>query len=124
MSNKVFVYGTLKQGNRTRGMQHFGGEAEFLGTAETSEAKYSMYDLGAFPAVVLGGEHKISGEVFEVDDVVLGVLDQIEGYPDFYNRTEVDTTLGKAFIYHIKDIEHYHGEKIVPPTGDTITWLK
>jgi len=124
MDNKVFVYGTLKQGNRTRGMQHFGGEAEFMGNAVTSDAAYSMYDLGAFPAVVLGGKNKISGEVFKVDDDVLSVLDQIEGYPEFYQRKEIKTTLGTAWIYHIPDIQYYNGEKLEPGKDNVIVWSK
>jgi len=121
--NRVFVYGTLKQGNRTRGMQHFGGEAEFIGDA-TTDADFSMYNLGSFPAAVLNGEHKISGQVFDVDDDVLEVLDHIEGYPDFYSRDQINTSLGKAWIYHIKDIDEYHGEKIVPSDGNTVSWLR
>lgn len=122
MTSKVFVYGTLKQGNRVRGMHMF-GNAEFVGDAETTHSNYHMYSLGAFPAVVLGGKSKISGEVFDVDSETMKYLDQIEGYPDFYTRDIVDTSLGKAWMYHITDIENYNAKPLTPQ-GDTITWSR
>ena len=42
--NRVFVYGTLKTGNTTRGMQYFEG-AEFLGEAITLDANFDIVDL-------------------------------------------------------------------------------
>ena len=49
---KVFVYGTLKSGGRVRGLDQFDG-ASVVGEAVTSDALYSLFDLGSFPCVCL-----------------------------------------------------------------------
>lgn len=104
MLNKVFVYGTLMKGNTTRGLDQFPG-SKFLGEAVTSSSTYSMYDLGAFPAVCLSGNNAIKGEVWEVDENTFYVLDRIEGFPDFYNRKLVETNHGVAWMYYIPKID-------------------
>lgn len=104
MHNRVFVYGTLKRGNRVRGMDQM-GNAKFVNEAVTVDAAYSLYDLGSFPAVSRKGNNRIQGEVWEVDNDMMNVLDCIEGYPDFYNRCEVVTTEGTAWMYHIDNVE-------------------
>lgn len=122
MTNKVFVYGTLKRGNRVRGMDSM-GNAKFLGVAFTTDAEYSLYDLGSFPAVSRNGENRISGEVWEVDDHMMDTLDIIEGYPEFYNRSEVQTTEGKAWMYHIDDAHlHFNCVQITGSKEKTLAW--
>lgn len=101
MSNKVFVYGTLKSGGQIRGLNQFGDGAVIVGKAQTVYPDYDMIDLGAFPGVVKGGTYKIQGEVWEVDDETMQDLDAIEGYPDFYNREVTMTTQGKAWMYYL-----------------------
>lgn len=101
MSNKVFVYGTLKSGGAIRGLNQFGEGAVIVGKAQTVYPDYDMIDLGAFPGVVKGGTYKIEGEVWEVSDEVMEQLDAIEGYPDFYDREPTMTTQGKAFMYYL-----------------------
>jgi gamma-glutamylcyclotransferase (GGCT)/AIG2-like uncharacterized protein YtfP len=120
--NKVFVYGTLKQGNSLRGLNRWGTAATFISDAFTSEPKYNLWNLGAFPAVSTDGNLRIQGEVWEVTDEVFKDLDRIEGYPNFYNRIEVDTTHGKAWMYYVSDIEHYNAELIKPNTNNTASW--
>lgn len=106
MINRVFVYGTLKKGNTIRGIDRF-GDAEYVSDAQTIDSQYSMYTMGAFPAVVLGGQHRVTGEVWEVSEETFQVLDQIEGFPDFYTRSVIETTAGPAWMYHIETIAHY-----------------
>lgn len=125
MMNKhqVFVYGTLKQGNRIRGMDAMPG-ADLVGEAVTVDARYTLHDLGAFPGVFLDGHNRVRGEVWQVTDEVFDILDQIEGYPVFYNRVKVDTTQGTAWIYYLPDPEEYAGTP-VPGTDQpqsTVEW--
>ncbi len=101
MSNRVFVYGTLKSGGAIRGLNQFGDGAIIVGKAQTVYPDYDMIDLGAFPGVIKGGTYKIEGEVWEVSDEVMEQLDAIEGYPDFYDREQTLTTHGKAFMYYL-----------------------
>lgn len=117
----VFVYGTLKRGNSLRGLDRWGNGAEFVGPATTIDKRYSLWNLGAFPAVSSGDSH-IAGEVWSVDTDTLADLDRIEGHPDFYKRIEVSTTKGKAWMYYIPDIDSYHAELIKPNEKSIASW--
>lgn len=122
-SHRVFVYGTLKRGNRIRGLDSM-GDAEFVGEAITTEARFTLYDLGAFPAASLTGHNRISGEVWAVNDQLFDLLDEIEGYPVFYSRDPISTTQGTAWIYHITDIDQYAADPVTgtdQPEG-TVQW--
>lgn len=123
MINKVFVYGTLKKGNTLRGIDKF-GDAEFVGHADTTDSQYNMYTLGSFPAVTMDGKNKVSGEVWEVGEETFQVLDQIEGYPDFYDRSVISTTAGDAWIYHIPDIKNFRAEQLSPIRRGVLAWIK
>ena len=104
MAELVFVYGTLKKGQpnypvmeRAKGkfIGHFGTDPEF-----------TMYDLGAYPAVSNGGNTSIKGEIYAVEDIK--PLDWLEGYPEFYDRHQIDTHYGPAWIYT------YHPDESLP----------
>lgn len=104
--NKVFVYGTLKAGDSMRGIDRISPNAVIVGKAVTTYPDYDMIDLGAFPGAVDGNRH-IGGEVWEVDEDTFQLLDQIEGFPDFYNRKIVDTSQGKAWMYYLENSAEY-----------------
>ena len=95
----VAVYGTLKQGQYNHPVLHRQG-AEYLGTDILYG--WAMYDLGSFPCVV---PMKLSGsivvEVYEVAD--LKATDRLEGYPGFYDRVQVVTHYGSAWIYFMRE---------------------
>ena len=70
----VFVYGTLRQGeerdiNRLLPAPRRRGPAHVRGV---------LYDLGAYPGVVLGEPGWIQGEVYEISPVLERLLDEIE----------------------------------------------
>jgi len=95
---KVFVYGTLRKGF----YNHFLlSNSTFLGETETIKEDYTLKSLGVFPGVLLKGNNKIKGEVYKINRVTMDSLDSLEGFPDFYNKTLVDTGLGKAFMYYL-----------------------
>lgn len=122
---KVFVYGTLKSGGLVRGLDKFPG-ATIVGKATTIYPDYDMIDLGSFPGVVLKGTNKIVGEVWEVDAETLELLDQMEGYPAFYDRTVVHTTEGKAWMYYLERDEYqdYIGNQSnsIVDINNTLAW--
>jgi gamma-glutamylcyclotransferase (GGCT)/AIG2-like uncharacterized protein YtfP len=104
----VAVYGSLRKGFGNHG-RLLG--STFVGTTQTTE-KFSMYSLGGFPMVQLEGAKvsPITVEVYECNDDALRSLDQLEGYrgprqSNFYDRSEVETGLGTALIYHIEGRE-------------------
>lgn len=96
--NRIFVYGTLKRGQRNA---HYMRGARYIGSHVT-EKIYSMYEFGAFPAVCRGGRHAIRGEIYRVSDQHFGILDAFESYPEFYQRIEIPTRWGDAWMYIVE----------------------
>lgn len=83
---KVFVYGTLREGDVRNGvlkdMQEL-GQAEFIKNA-TTYGIYKMVDLGAFPGIIEGGTTSIVGEIWGIDKYTKSYLDLMEGVPLLY----------------------------------------
>lgn len=105
----VFVYGTLKKGGRLhQALEEANGV--FIGE-HTTEPIFTMYDLGNYPAVIIGGMTKITGEVYQVDD--LKDLDIVEGYPKLYNRTSIRTPYGSVWMYVMAPsvLQHFNYRK-------------
>jgi len=91
----VFVYGTLLSNEPNN---HLLKTSKLLGDSKVSGLK--MYDLGPFPACIVSPEiSEVLGEVWEIDDKTFQRLDYLEGFPNFYNRTLVDTKFGEAWVY-------------------------
>ncbi len=78
----LFVYGSLRRGGENHS---FLAEARFLGEAWT-EPGHRLLDLGRYPGMVVAGEEKVLGELFEVDAETLEGLDRFEGHPSHYQR--------------------------------------
>ncbi|MFQ5934944.1 MAG: gamma-glutamylcyclotransferase [Acidiferrobacterales bacterium] len=95
MKQLVFVYGTLRPGERYHYMLT---ESEYLGRHRT-HPRYTMLDLGAFPGIIDGGCTAIVGDVFAVDPRTLTRLDEFEDYPREYARDRIATAYGEAWIY-------------------------
>ena len=121
----VFVYGTLKK-DHGRSLHDMTG-AEYLGSDLTSP-RFSMWNLGPFPAVTFKGNSRIAGEVWRVDEQVFEYLDFIEGYPDFYSREKISTQniSGKHWMYflhpsQINSAPDSHCPRILPE-DNICTW--
>lgn len=99
---KIFVYGTLKEGY---GNHRLLTRSKKLGNYTVPSDSLCLVDLGPFPAVVhkevFGISTPITGEVYEVDDETFQSVDWLEGYPSFYNRTEIETDYGTAWVYYL-----------------------
>jgi gamma-glutamylaminecyclotransferase len=63
--------------------------ARFVRGARTA-ARYTLVDLGPYPALVEGGDTSVAGELYEVEEALLEVLDAFEGHPDVYIRMPVE----------------------------------
>uniref|UniRef100_A0A182WY00 Gamma-glutamylcyclotransferase family protein n=1 Tax=Anopheles quadriannulatus TaxID=34691 RepID=A0A182WY00_ANOQN len=88
---RVFVYGTLKRGepNHHWLTDAANGQARFIAKGRT---------VGRYPLVVAtrhnvpflldvpGTGHSVVGEIYEIDDRMLGRLDVLEDYPQLYDR--------------------------------------
>jgi len=93
---RVFVYGSLLRG---LGNHRLLERARFVGVARTP-ARFTMHDLGAFPAIANDGHTAIVGEVYAVDGPTLERLDRLEGHPTHYRREPIELEDGElAHIY-------------------------
>jgi gamma-glutamylcyclotransferase (GGCT)/AIG2-like uncharacterized protein YtfP len=114
MPDLVFVYGTLRRGQHNHYML---GSSSFLGLHVT-EPWYAMLDLGTYPGVVGGGQCAITGELYRVTPTTLARLDELEDYPQRYDRVVFATEHGRAWIYLYR---HQIGSERVIVSGD---WLR
>jgi gamma-glutamylcyclotransferase (GGCT)/AIG2-like uncharacterized protein YtfP len=87
---KIFVYGTLRDGECRGYIMSEGGE--FIRNATTAPL-YTLKNLKSFPALIENGHNCITGEIWEVSDDLLARLDMIEGVSKggdgLYYREEV-----------------------------------
>ncbi len=98
----VAVYGSLKKGYGNHSLLE---SSELKGITETSPS-WTMYDLGSFPGIV-PGHTNIHIEVYEVNQETFQRLDMLEGYPSFYDRKEIETKYGSAWIYFLAEKDNY-----------------
>ncbi len=118
----VFVYGTLRQGddndiNRLQPAPRLIGPATVCGT---------MYHLGAYPGVVMGGSKGVVGEVYAISAVLQQVLDEIEEvYPqqrdEYFKRVvpvEVQGNEIACVVYEINPV-YILGRPVIT-TGDWV----
>lgn len=106
MIHSVFVYGTLKDESRRDDCYVYG----------------TLYDLGPFPGIKLRGESQVPGQLIEVSDEYLGLLDKYEGVPTLYVRKQVPVvrqTPENLFISHAW-IYEYNGN--VDSFGEIDKW--
>lgn len=112
MTDKVFVatYGSLRRGMSNEGVNYRAG-AEYYGKGKTVE-NYDLfrYNSAYFPSVSLthnASQTPVVVDVWETTQAGLeGPYDSLEGYPNFYNRSEVDILMDsgevlRCWIYHI-----------------------
>ena len=70
----VFVYGTLRRGD-VRDITRLQPQPRFAGMGSVAGV---LYHLGSYPGLVLGGQGRVTGEVYEVTAELERQLDQIE----------------------------------------------
>uniref|UniRef100_A0A023FRQ6 Gamma-glutamylcyclotransferase family protein n=1 Tax=Amblyomma cajennense TaxID=34607 RepID=A0A023FRQ6_AMBCJ len=96
--HSVFVYGTLKTGESNN---HFltrpaEGRASLVGPARTVK-KWPLVLVSSYEIPCLlpykGLGYEVSGEVYDVDDRMLELLDRLESHPEFYVRSLEDVEL-------------------------------
>lgn len=119
----VFVYGTLRRGevndiNRLRPAPLYLGPARIRGT---------LYDLGPYPGVVLGGTDWVQGEVYAITPELehqLDVIEEVAPVPSGeYARRQVELEVDgrplRCLVYEI-DAQRVQGRARIQ-TGD---WLQ
>lgn len=97
MDKLLFVYGTLKSGFSNHAVL---GDSRYAG--EASIKNFEMRDLGAFPGITEMEGGIIHGELYIVSEKVMIDVDQLEGYPNLFNRKEIKTDKGfDAWVYYL-----------------------
>jgi gamma-glutamylcyclotransferase (GGCT)/AIG2-like uncharacterized protein YtfP len=101
VAKRVFVYGTLRRGQRAHNALK---DCRFV--EERRVPGFDMYNLFGFPGVKANPDNKngIVGEVFEVDNNTLSLLDYYEGYnPErhggHYLREQIEVSGEPTDIY-------------------------
>lgn len=73
-SRYVFVYGTLRAGGRND-IARFTPAPERVADARIAG---TLYDLGAYPGAVLGGDGRVKGEIYRITAALEAQLDVLE----------------------------------------------
>lgn len=97
-----FVYGTLKEGYSNHSILNTSKKVAEV----TTDPKFTMISLGAFPGLLNGGDTAIKGELYEVtSEEVERRLDALEGYRpgnstgNLYNKETIRLDGKDAYIY-------------------------
>ena len=90
--------------------------AKFLNNGVTKR-DYILYDLGGFPGMVKNGNNSILGEVYEINNITLNMLDGLESHPDFYKRTIIELKDGTEVQAYILN-ENYTRNCPIVKSGD------
>ncbi len=122
----VFVYGTLKSGQRNHHVMERIKAKVITQKCFTMQA--DIFDLGSYPAITINkeanGNVRVYGEVYAVPEVGMKFLDVFEGVPNLYARgmvsclsMDTEASIIRAEAYHMteKQIKDRGGQKI--PSG-------
>jgi gamma-glutamylaminecyclotransferase len=105
----LFVYGTLLKGEANHGLL---AKSQFVGQAKTNP-EYTLVDLGAYPAMVEGGQTAILGEVYRIEEQTLLRLDRLEGHPHYYTRKTIELEGGMNAEAYVLDQSRYRGSTLI-----------
>lgn len=103
----IFVYGTLLSGLRNHDKLK---ASSFIGHGITiDQFFFTYYNTFSYPLItyqqILKDQNKtnIIGEVYNVDNNILELLDELEGHPYMYTREKIKVKIGIRTI----DVETY-----------------
>jgi gamma-glutamylaminecyclotransferase len=106
----VFVYGTLMRRENNHKLL---AESSFLGEARTEEG-FTLHDLGGCPGMTRGGSGRVYGEVYEMTPEILHALDELEGHPDWYQRTLIALDDGRRVETYLLSSVQVRGAELIP----------
>jgi gamma-glutamylaminecyclotransferase len=116
---RVFVYGTLRRGEANH---HLLAAARFVCDARTMP-QFTLYALDGHPGMGVGGNTSVVGECFDVDVTTLAALDELEGYPGWYDRIELTLAGGERATAYLLPPEFTAGCAVIPE-GDWVGWRR
>jgi len=115
---RVFVYGSLLRGLHNDRLLE---DARFI-AADRTLSRFTLVDLGSFPAMIVGGTTSVTGELWEVDAATLARLDALESHPRWYQRTPIVLASRRHAETYLLPLDRVAGKPTVP-AGDWREWL-
>jgi gamma-glutamylcyclotransferase (GGCT)/AIG2-like uncharacterized protein YtfP len=97
--------------------------ARFVREART-EPRFTLLDLGPFPALRDGGTTAVVGEVYEVGPDLLAELDRFEGVPHLYERAAVALPDGDVAEVYMQGSSSRRAAGVVIISGDWRAYRK
>ena len=101
----LFVYGSLLRGERHHALMR---GARFQGEVATAPG-LRLIDTGTYPALVKGGSRPVQGELYLVPPRLLAELDEFEGHPDSYWRTQIRLVDGRVVDAYLMPADRLEG---------------
>lgn len=117
MSRIIAVYGSLRKG---LGNHRVLGDSKLLST-ERVKIPWRMVSLSAYPGLVPSDKiEDIVVELYEVTESTYRGVECLEGYPSFYQKALIPTSLGEVEVYVLE-----RGYDDYPPvkSGDWVKYL-
>jgi gamma-glutamylcyclotransferase (GGCT)/AIG2-like uncharacterized protein YtfP len=97
---RLFVYGSLLPGERDHELM---AGATLIGAART-QTGYKLIDLGVYPALLVGGDGSVAGELYRIDKKQRFAIDVRKECPVLFHRTTVTLEDGSAAeVYAMRD---------------------
>jgi len=116
---KICVYGSLR---RHHCNWRYLINQEPLVT-EVINIPFKMISLGSFPGLIPSEENNdITVEIYEVTEDTYKAVEALEGYPSFYQKALVPTSLGELEIYVLLS-PRYAANPTFVENGDWNTYL-
>ena len=98
MSLKIVVYGSLCAGMGN----HRVIDGSKLLSSEIVSLPFEMIDMGSYPGLIRSKDiNDIQVEVYEVDAQTYQSVERLEGWPSFYSREPIETSVGAGDIYFL-----------------------
>lgn len=114
-----FIYGTLKRNKYNHFLLEEIG-AEFVGIVETTP-NYLLYD-GPLPYLCYVYDNnigsKIKGELYNIPDDKISLLDSFEGHPNYYKRCIIIIKTNGIEKYAFSYLYPYHLARTFPKILD------
>lgn len=92
---KLFVYGTLRQGQAAHGLLR---GARFVAAVRTPP-QFTLLDMGEYPALLEDGTTSVAGEIYEIAEALLRELDRYEEAPAVYQRVLRQIAGHEVWVY-------------------------
>ena len=116
---KIFVYGTLQRRYHNNGVMIEAG-GKFIDEGWTIN-KYPLFkNTIPFLHHIEGQGHQVSGEIFDVSEHRIGIVDRLEGHPNWYKRLPIQVT-GSDDVIH--DVQAYFVQKTIDADSSIMSYL-